>query len=155
MSWCLPNLIDVKRFLLLWGFFLLSNVRLVFLIAIVRFTLDMSYMTVAEIMLMKEHVLLFRNINPIVWRGDLYRLWNPFKVGIICYSIPFWDWFASFESMISLVWLHHNVEGNSSHHPFYSPTNDESSIWITILSMNLKRICFWASLSIISTQFTV
>ena len=65
--------------------------RLVFLIAIVRFTLDMSYMTVAEIMLMKEHVLLFRNINPIVWRGDLYRLWNPFKVEyyMIQRSVPF------------------------------------------------------------------
>ena len=51
----------------------------------------MSHMTVAEIMLMKEHVLLFRNINPIVWRGDLYRLWNPFKVEyyMIQRSVPF------------------------------------------------------------------
>ena len=44
------------------------------------FELDMNELNWKDKNLYLEHIKIFRNISPIIRNGDLYRLWDPFKV---------------------------------------------------------------------------
>ena len=44
------------------------------------FTLDFRSLPYLEHLQLKEIVLIYRKVSPIILNGDLYRLWNPFKV---------------------------------------------------------------------------
>jgi alpha-galactosidase len=44
------------------------------------YELDMSGSSSNDYLKFKKHIDFFKSIAPIVWWGDLYRLWDPFKV---------------------------------------------------------------------------
>jgi alpha-galactosidase len=44
------------------------------------YELDVSTASNTELLQIKEHISLFRTVCPIIWEGDMYRIWNPFKV---------------------------------------------------------------------------
>jgi alpha-galactosidase len=44
------------------------------------YELDLSTASAAELLQIKDHIEVFKSIAPIIWKGDLYRLWNPFLV---------------------------------------------------------------------------
>ena len=48
----------------------------------IRFTLDLTAISVSEIVLIKEQIAVYRSICQVIRKGDLYRIWNPFKVSI-------------------------------------------------------------------------
>jgi alpha-galactosidase len=47
------------------------------------YELDLTKECVADLLLFKEQIACYKSIAHIVRRGDLYRLWDPFKV---CYT---------------------------------------------------------------------
>jgi alpha-galactosidase len=46
------------------------------------FELDMNNVNARDKSLYREHIAIYRAIFPIIKKGDLFRLWNPFKVYI-------------------------------------------------------------------------
>lgn len=54
------------------------------------YELDLSTASSAELLQIKDHIEVFKSVASIIWKGDLYRLWNPFQVhflsGIELYS---------------------------------------------------------------------
>ena len=44
------------------------------------YELDLSTATAAELLQIKDHIDVFKSIASIIWKGELYRLWNPFQV---------------------------------------------------------------------------
>jgi alpha-galactosidase len=46
------------------------------------YELDLETATPAELLQFKDHVQLFKRVSPIIWQGELFRLWNPFQVEV-------------------------------------------------------------------------
>ena len=56
------------------------------------YELDLSTASAAELLQIKDHIEVFKAVAPVIWKGDLYRLWNPFQVvyiaPILLYLLP-------------------------------------------------------------------
>ena len=53
------------------------------------YELDLSTASAAELLQIKDHIEVFKSIAPIIWKGDLYRLWDPFQVTCVIHLLFF------------------------------------------------------------------
>ena len=44
------------------------------------YELDLATASPVELLQIRDHIEVFKAVSPVIWEGDLYRLWNPFQV---------------------------------------------------------------------------